>query len=97
MALADTLLEFIIRFARETVFLFNEMALYLLLGFFLGGIIHAFLPENRIKSAIGRPGMWASLKASLLGVPLPLCSCGVVPTALSIRQSGATRGATVSF
>lgn len=97
MTFAYTMIEFVLRFFRETVFLFNEMAIYLLLGLFLGGLIHAFLPENRIKSAIGKPGMWASLKAALLGIPLPLCSCGVVPTALSIRQSGATRGATVSF
>ncbi len=85
------------RFIIETIFLFNEMAIYLLLGFFLGGLIHAFLPRHRIQAAIGRPGMFSSLKAALFGVPMPLCSCGVVPTALSLKKSGATRGAVVSF
>jgi len=85
------------RFVIETIFLFNEMAIYLLLGFFLAGLIHAFLPSHRIEAAIGRPGMFSSLKAALFGVPMPLCSCGVVPTALSLKKSGATRGAVVSF
>ena len=93
----QTVLDFIVRFFRETVFLFNEMAIYLLLGFGIAGLIHAFLPRKRIEAAIGKPGMLASVKASLLGIPLPLCSCGVIPTALSLRNSGATKGATVSF
>jgi len=91
------LLNLLQRFVIETIFLFNEMAIYLLLGFFLAGLIHAFLPSHRIEAAIGRPGMFSSLKAALFGVPMPLCSCGVVPTALSLKQSGATRGAVVSF
>ncbi len=93
----DWMINLLERFFRETVFLFNEMAIYLLIGFGLAGLIHAFLPRERIERAIGKPGALASIKSALLGVPLPLCSCGVVPTALSLRDSGATKGATVSF
>lgn len=93
----EWMVQLIERFLGETVFLFNEMAVYLLVGFGLAGLIHAFLPKDRIERAIGRPGALASIKSALLGVPLPLCSCGVVPTALSLRDSGATKGATVSF
>ncbi|MBN2431378.1 MAG: permease [Acidobacteria bacterium] len=82
---------------RETVLLYNEMAIYLLLGFAAGGIIHAFLPQDRVKASIGRRGFMSALKASLLGVPLPLCSCSVIPTSLALHRSGATTGATVSF
>lgn len=41
---------------------------------------------------------WSSVfKAALLGVPLPLCSCAVIPAAVELRKSGAGRGATSSF
>jgi len=89
--------NFFITFYQETLFLYNEMAIYLILGFAVGGIIHSFFPQNRIKKSIGARGFLSSLKASLLGVPMPLCSCSVIPTALSLKKSGATRGATVSF
>jgi uncharacterized membrane protein YraQ (UPF0718 family)/copper chaperone CopZ len=89
--------NFMLSFFRETAFLYNEMAIYLLLGFAAGGIIHAFFPQERIRQSIGRRGFLSSLKSSLLGVPMPLCSCSVVPTSLALRRSGASPGATVSF
>lgn len=90
-------MDFFIKLFKETFYLYNEMAIYLLFGFFLGGVIYAFLPQNKIKQAIGKKGLFSSLKSSLLGVPLPICSCGVVPTALSIKERGASRGAVISF
>lgn len=89
--------DFIISILRETAFLYNEMAIYLLLGFAAGGVIHAFFPQDRVRRSIGRRGFLSSLKASLLGVPLPLCSCSVIPTSLALHRSGASTGATVSF
>ena len=73
------------------------MAPYLLLGFLVAGLLGAFVPVSFIETHLGKRGFWQIVKASLLGVPIPLCSCSVIPVAASIRKHGATRGATVSF
>lgn len=73
------------------------MAPYLLLGFFISGLLRIALTPAWIRRHMGRPGLWQILKSSLIGVPIPLCSCGVIPVGLSLRQQGASRGATVAF
>jgi len=73
------------------------MAPYLLLGFFVAGILSTFVPISFIENHLGKRGLWQIVKASLLGVPIPLCSCSVIPVAASLRKHGATRGATISF
>ena len=93
----NKVLDFFVQYIKEVIFLMNEMAIYLLIGFLFAGILYAFLPENFVSRHIGAKGFFSSLKASLFGVPLPLCSCGVVPAALSLKKSGASKGATVSF
>ena len=74
-----------------------EMAPYLLFGFLVAGILYAFVPGKFYRNHLSRPGAWAVIKAALIGVPLPLCSCGVLPTAVSLRRNGASRGASTSF
>ncbi len=73
------------------------MAPYLLLGFLVAGILSTFVPVSFIEAHLGKRGLWQIVKASLLGVPIPLCSCSVIPVAASLRKHGATQGATVSF
>lgn len=73
------------------------MAPYLLLGFFVAGVLSAFVPVSFIENHLGKRGLWQIVKASLLGVPIPLCSCSVIPVAASLRRHGATQGATISF
>ena len=70
---------------------------WLLIGFFISGLLHVFLPTSSIQKHLGKPGLGSILKASAFGVPLPLCSCSVIPVALSLRRAGASRGATASF
>lgn len=82
---------------REIFELVNQMSPYLLLGFLLAGIMHAFVPQAIYKRYLGNENFNAVLNATLLGIPLPLCSCGVIPTAMSLRREGASRGATVAF
>ncbi len=74
-----------------------EAAPWLLGGFLLAGVIYVLLPADKVISHLGKPGLAGVVKASLLGIPLPLCSCSVIPVASSIRQRGASRGATASF
>jgi len=84
-------------FFRQSWVFFNEMSIYLLLGFFVAGILHIAFPDNFIYKHLGKSSISSVLKATLAGIPLPLCSCGVIPVAASIRKRGASKGATLSF
>lgn len=81
----------------EIIDLINRMSPYLLLGFLLAGVMHAFVPNTLYRRYLGDSSFRAVVNAAMIGVPLPLCSCGVIPTAMSLRREGASRGATVSF
>ncbi|MDQ7007228.1 MAG: SO_0444 family Cu/Zn efflux transporter [Acidobacteriota bacterium] len=74
-----------------------EMAPYLMLGFLVAGLLSVFVPPEVVERHLGGRGLWAIIKASLFGIPLPLCSCGVIPVGVSLRRHGASRGATTSF
>ena len=75
----------------------TEMAPYLLFGFAAAGLLSLFLSPERVESHLGGHGPWPVIKAALLGIPLPLCSCSVIPVAATLRRHGATRGATTAF
>ncbi len=77
--------------------LLNEMSPYLLLGFLLAGLMHAFVPGSLYSRYLAKGNFRSVLYAALFGIPLPLCSCGVIPTAMSLRREGASKGAAVSF
>ena len=81
----------------EILSLITQMAPYLLLGFGLAGVMHAFVPTSLYRRYLGGNSFRSVVNAALLGIPLPLCSCGVIPTAMSLRKEGASKGATVSF
>jgi hypothetical protein len=70
---------------------------YLLFGFFLAGIIKVFLSKDTIKKYLGRGKKSNIITAALIGVPLPLCSCSVIPTAVALKKAGASNSATSSF
>ncbi len=82
---------------KEVWVLTNEMSPYLLLGFLLAGIMHEFLPSTLYTNHLGKNNFRSVFLSALFGVPLPLCSCGVIPTAMGLRREGASKGATVSF
>ena len=75
----------------------TAMAPYLLLGFAIAGIMAAFVSPETVERHLGGRGFKPVVKAALFGVPLPLCSCGVIPVAASLRKHGASRGATMAF
>ena len=74
-----------------------EMAPYLLLGFLIAGVLHVFVPQGFYRKYLSKDNKWAVLWAALLGIPLPLCSCGVIPTAIGLRNEKASKGAVASF
>ncbi len=79
------------------IYFFNEIAIYLVFGFFVAGILHVIFPDSFIKKHLGKSSAGSVFKSSLFGIPLPICSCGVIPVATSLRNSGASKGATISF
>lgn len=82
---------------EQFIHLVNQMSPYLLLGFFLSGLMHAFIPGRFYARYLAGHNVRSVVNAALFGIPLPLCSCGVIPTAMSLRKEGASRGAVVSF
>jgi uncharacterized protein len=74
-----------------------EMSPYLLFGFFMAGLLSVLVSKQLVEKHLGGKGIWPVIKASLFGVPLPLCSCSVIPVTMSLRKHGASRGASISF
>lgn len=88
---------FAAQFLRELLAVFLEASPYILFGFAIAACVHVLLPVRTVQRLLGRGRIRSVLLAALLGIPLPLCSCAVVPTALALRKRGASKGATVSF
>lgn len=74
-----------------------EMAPYLLFGFLVAGILSVVISPQSVERHLGRKGIWPVVKATLFGIPLPLCSCGVIPVAASLRRHKAGKGSVVAF
>ncbi len=74
-----------------------EMSPYILLGFFIAGLLQVYVDRHTMARQLAGRGAGPVVKAALFGIPLPLCSCGVLPTAVSLRRRGASKGATTSF
>lgn len=83
--------------ALETWWVLLEAAPWVILGFLIAGILYIFVNPAIVSRYLGRGRFRPVFLSALFGVPIPLCSCGVVPTALSLRKQGANDGATVSF
>ena len=75
----------------------GDMSPYLLFGFFIAGILSVVVSKAFVQRHLGGRGFWSVIKASALGVPLPLCSCSVIPVSMSLRKQGASREATLAF
>ena len=90
-------MDAVIVFVQVFITLFSEMAPFLLLGFLLAGILHVWVPNHVYVPKISKSNFASVLWAALFGVPLPICSCGVIPTSIALRKEGASKGASVSF
>ncbi|WP_196140016.1 SO_0444 family Cu/Zn efflux transporter [Aliikangiella sp. G2MR2-5] len=86
-----------IEFAVNFIELFEESAPWLLLGLLVAGAMKWLVPMSLLNRHMGKSDLLSIIKAALIGAPLPLCSCGVIPAAVGLRRSGASKPATVSF
>jgi len=73
------------------------MAPYILFGLLFAGILHELVPDSIVTKHLGKDNISSVVKSTVFGIPLPVCSCGVIPLATSIKKSGASKGATLSF
>jgi len=87
----------LLKVADETWNVAGQMAPYLLFGFFAAGVLSAFVSPEWLERHLGGPGFLPVFKSVMLGVPLPLCSCGVIAVTASLRQHGASRAAATGF
>lgn len=84
-------------FLKELWGIVGEMSPYLLFGFLVAGLLSVLISPATVEKHVGNGGALSVFKASLFGVPLPLCSCGVIPVGMSLRRHGAGRAATTAF
>jgi len=81
----------------EAWYLLTESALYMLFGLLVSGLLHMFLSPGMVAKHLGHGRFSSVFKSALLGIPIPLCSCGVLPAAASLKKQGANNGATTAF
>lgn len=87
----------ILDYILDFLYLLNEMSPYLLLGFLFAGLMHVYIPKKIYSQQLSKNNFRSVFLSAIFGIPLPLCSCGVIPTAMSLRKEGASKGATISF
>ncbi|MHC4759437.1 MAG: permease, partial [Planctomycetota bacterium] len=78
-------------------FTVTEMSPFLLFGFLVAGALSVLVSRSFVETHLGGRGFWPLVKASLFGIPLPLCSCGVIPVTMSLHRHGASKGSAISF
>lgn len=84
-------------FAKETLYIIYESGIFIVFGFLIAGLLQVYLRTDRLVRFLGGKNLKAVINAALIGAPIPLCSCGVVPTAVGLRKKGASREAAISF
>lgn len=89
--------DFVNRFAAELWQMLLDSGVWLVVGFALAGIVHVLVPRSVLARHLAGGGLGPVVKASLLGIPLPLCSCSVIPVAAGLRASGASKGSSAAF
>ena len=91
------MIEILEHYWDALVMMTAEMAPYLLLGFLIAGLLRVFVPRTLYSKHLAPNNMRSVVKAAAIGVPLPLCSCGVIPTTVGLHKEGASDGACTSF
>lgn len=90
-------MDLIVSLAKNFLVLLDAMSLYILIGLFIAGILKELIPDDFIIKHLGKGSIGSVIKATILGIPLPVCSCSVIPLAQSLKKEGASKGAVQSF
>ncbi len=81
----------------ESWHIYLDVSFYMLFGFFVAGVLNVFFRPDHIKKYLGTGRVRPVILSALFGIPIPLCSCGVIPVAASLKKQGANDGAALSF
>ncbi len=92
-----TILTMIYEILKDSWQIYLDVAVYMLFGFFIAGILYVFFKPDKIKQYLGTGKIKPVILSALFGIPIPLCSCGVVPVAAGLKKQGANNGAALSF
>ncbi|MDY6851365.1 MAG: SO_0444 family Cu/Zn efflux transporter [Thermodesulfobacteriota bacterium] len=90
-------MSFIINIFQESWHLLLEASVYVIFGLLVSGLLRVFLSPSSVAHHFGKDRVSSVFKAALLGIPIPLCSCGVLPAAAALKKQGASNGATTAF
>lgn len=90
-------MDYLTLFFNALIELSHVMSPYILFGLVFAGVLHEIVPESIVTKHLGNENILSVIKSTVFGIPLPVCSCGVIPLATSIKKSGASKGATLSF
>ncbi len=90
-------MELLLTYLSALADFFLEVAPLLLLGLLIAGVLHVLFPEHLVERHLGQRSSGAVFKATLFGIPIPLCSCSVIPVMSSLKRKGASNGASISF
>ena len=82
---------------EKILYIALSAAPWIIIGFFLAGLIKGFIPDTALRRYVGGTGLISIVKAAFIGMPLPLCSCGAVPTAMSLHRGGTGSGPATAF
>ncbi|HHD75801.1 MAG TPA: permease, partial [Campylobacterales bacterium] len=85
-------MEYLLVFFDALVDLSNAMAPFIMIGLLFAGLMHELIPQTLVTKHLGQQNIWSVIKSTLFGIPLPVCSCGVIPLASSLKKSGASKG-----
>lgn len=88
---------FLLNIAKESWSLLLESSIYILFGLFVSGVMSCFIDAAYVARHLGESRFLSIIKAALFGIPLPICSCGVIPTGVALRKQGANKGAVIAF
>ena len=90
-------MELLWNFLENFIVLLNAMSIYIIFGLFFAGVLKQIIPDDFVSSHLGKSSTSSVVKATLFGIPLPVCSCSVIPLAQGLRKEGASKGAVQSF
>jgi len=93
----STILDWVVRWEQSVLDITVEVAPWLLIGLVVAAAVRLLIPDARLQQWLGGSGLAPVARAAVVGAPLPLCSCGAIPTALSLHRGGASRGASTAF
>lgn len=90
-------MDLALELSNNFLLLLDAMAIYILIGLFVAGILKQLIPDNFVSKHLGKGSITSVIKATIFGIPLPVCSCSVIPLAQSLKKEGASKGAVQSF